>query len=444
MEKKTIGTFIAALRKARGMTQRELAERCNVSDKAVSRWERDECAPDLTLLPVLAEIFDITVDELLRGERRTAEAHASEYQKEKTEKQMKHLLRKKDVNFRNRSWIAKGIAMGGFLAAVICNALHEGLVGFFVGFAFFVAAAITEICFWNHAVSGLEDFEGEMLSEYKASVVRVCKNSCLVILLLFAATVPLITLDRFWGMDMVPWLMMYGPMTSATMWLAVSLAWRFIIAKRIEMRGYPASVKPWTKAGKKLLRRMALCVCVFGVIAAILFSSAAWLDRKSTALRLAEKTYFDTYEEFVAYMEDASGNAENLDDRVVFPPYGYESGDTPITVYMTGDIREYLFTPYKKVYIGVGETYKMFYWNNADVYTYGYGNVETGVFNVTTHDAFYVVTHDALYEAYDMLSNVQSMLLLVLIGDLTVGGTLVLLSVVAYAKEKKKYREVSC
>ena len=57
MEKKTIGQFIAALRKASGMTQKQLSERLNVSDKAVSRWERDECAPDLSLIPVIAEIF---------------------------------------------------------------------------------------------------------------------------------------------------------------------------------------------------------------------------------------------------------------------------------------------------------------------------------------------------------------------------------------------------
>ena len=69
MEQKTIGSFIAVLRKANGLTQRELAEKLNVSDKAVSRWERDECAPDLTLIPVLAEIFGVTSDELLRGER---------------------------------------------------------------------------------------------------------------------------------------------------------------------------------------------------------------------------------------------------------------------------------------------------------------------------------------------------------------------------------------
>ena len=69
MEKKTIGTFIAALRKANGLTQKQLADMLNVSDKAVSRWERDECAPDLSLIPVLAEIFNVTADEILRGQR---------------------------------------------------------------------------------------------------------------------------------------------------------------------------------------------------------------------------------------------------------------------------------------------------------------------------------------------------------------------------------------
>ena len=66
MEKKTIGGFIAALRKANGMTQKDLAERLNVSDKTVSRWERDDGAPDLAAIPAIAEIFGVTCDELLR------------------------------------------------------------------------------------------------------------------------------------------------------------------------------------------------------------------------------------------------------------------------------------------------------------------------------------------------------------------------------------------
>ena len=60
MEKKTIGTFISALRKANGITQQELADMLNISNKAVSRWERDECAPDITLIPALAEILGVT------------------------------------------------------------------------------------------------------------------------------------------------------------------------------------------------------------------------------------------------------------------------------------------------------------------------------------------------------------------------------------------------
>lgn len=70
MEKKTIGGFISALRKANGMTQKELAEQLNVSDKTVSRWERDDGTPDLSVIPAIAEIFDVTCDELLRGERK--------------------------------------------------------------------------------------------------------------------------------------------------------------------------------------------------------------------------------------------------------------------------------------------------------------------------------------------------------------------------------------
>lgn len=69
MEKKTIGKFIAVLRKANGMTQKELGERLFVSDKTVSRWERDECEPELSLIPAIAEIFGVTADELLRGEK---------------------------------------------------------------------------------------------------------------------------------------------------------------------------------------------------------------------------------------------------------------------------------------------------------------------------------------------------------------------------------------
>lgn len=66
MKKKTLGIMIASLRKENGMTQLELAEKIGVTDKAVSKWERDISCPDVNTIPKLAEIFGISVDELMQ------------------------------------------------------------------------------------------------------------------------------------------------------------------------------------------------------------------------------------------------------------------------------------------------------------------------------------------------------------------------------------------
>ena len=69
MDQIKIGKFIAALRKEKGYTQQELAEKLNVSNKSISRWENGNTMPDLSLIPPLCEILDISINELLSGER---------------------------------------------------------------------------------------------------------------------------------------------------------------------------------------------------------------------------------------------------------------------------------------------------------------------------------------------------------------------------------------
>ena len=131
MEKKTMGSFLAALRRANGMTQKELAERLNVSDKSVSRWERDDGAPDLALIPVIAEVFGVTCDELLRGERAAAGEEQGAQSTPKGEQQKKHLLAASLSRFRSRCCIALALAAAGFLVAMACNsALDRALLGF--------------------------------------------------------------------------------------------------------------------------------------------------------------------------------------------------------------------------------------------------------------------------------------------------------------------------
>ena len=66
-KRKTLGATIAELRKKQGMTQLELAEKMCVTDKAVSKWERDLSCPDVSSLPRLAELLGVSTDELMRG-----------------------------------------------------------------------------------------------------------------------------------------------------------------------------------------------------------------------------------------------------------------------------------------------------------------------------------------------------------------------------------------
>ena len=67
---KSIGETIASLRKKKGMTQNELAEKMNVTDKAVSKWERDLSCPDVNTISRLAEVLNTSVDELLQAKNK--------------------------------------------------------------------------------------------------------------------------------------------------------------------------------------------------------------------------------------------------------------------------------------------------------------------------------------------------------------------------------------
>ena len=68
MDNQKFGKFIKELRKKSNMTQKELGEKLNVTDKAVSKWERGLSFPDITIINSLAETFGITSSEILNAE----------------------------------------------------------------------------------------------------------------------------------------------------------------------------------------------------------------------------------------------------------------------------------------------------------------------------------------------------------------------------------------
>ncbi len=74
MTNKSMGETISSLRKEKGMTQKDLADMLGITDKAVSKWERGVAYPDTATIPAIAEIFEISVEELLNAKAAPAPA----------------------------------------------------------------------------------------------------------------------------------------------------------------------------------------------------------------------------------------------------------------------------------------------------------------------------------------------------------------------------------
>lgn len=77
MDQIKIGKFISSLRKEKGYTQQDLADKLNVSNKSISRWENGKTMPDLSIIPDLCKVLGISINELFCGERLASD----EYQK---------------------------------------------------------------------------------------------------------------------------------------------------------------------------------------------------------------------------------------------------------------------------------------------------------------------------------------------------------------------------
>lgn len=118
MNKERLGDFIGSERKNLGLTQRDLAARLHVTDKAVSKWERGLSYPDVTLLEPLAAALDLTVEELMACRR---QAVAEQKGAEETMRNLLDISRDSVRKERRRSWkrIAAVLVLLAITAAVV-------------------------------------------------------------------------------------------------------------------------------------------------------------------------------------------------------------------------------------------------------------------------------------------------------------------------------------
>ena len=311
MEKRTIGGFITALRKANGMTQKDLAERLNVSDKTVSRWERDDGAPDLSLIPVIAEIFGVTCDELLRGERKSPEERAERSDEsepeisQKGEKQRQRLLKAKLSQYQTLTYISMGISAVGIIVALICNlAFLKAVLGFLLGAIFFVASIVCQAVFLNQTTLSVEDagLDELELSRFKRSVISMAQKSIGLTVALIGFTFPLALVDAYMGLG-TDSLLIFGGI-GAVVFLVVYAIAVFCINGSLVRKGVYVFEESEGKVyfhNRGLKKRCSVGVAVALVLTLVIHavgSETLW-----SARLLADSIEFHDYESFIEYME---------------------------------------------------------------------------------------------------------------------------------------------
>ena len=104
MEQKRIGSFLKELRKEKGLTQEQAAEKLNVSGRTISRWENGNNMPDISLLTDIAELYEVMIPEIINGERKSE--NMKEEIKETVEMMATYATSEKEAmlkNIRNES-----------------------------------------------------------------------------------------------------------------------------------------------------------------------------------------------------------------------------------------------------------------------------------------------------------------------------------------------------
>ncbi len=301
MEKKTIGGLIAALRKANGMTQKDLAEQLNVSDKTVSRWERDDGAPDLSVIPVIAEIFDITCDELLRGERKSPQQQETTPENTPTpkgEKQRQRLLAVSLSKYKTHSMIAICLALVGLLAAMAFNfGFNRAYLGFLAGCVFYLAAAAGQAIFVNSAFLSVD--EEEDTGDFKRQVIVLAEGVWVLTAVLLFVCLPLVLFvyDSHAGMTGGAWLRRGCVFGLSGLNLCAIVLW--LVNGQLVRRGVYTPIANFSHNH----RWQRTCALVLTVLLALTLACQWGLNQFAGIRELAEWDSFDNVNNFKTYIE---------------------------------------------------------------------------------------------------------------------------------------------
>ena len=123
MDQKQIGSFLKELRKEKNITQEQLAEQLNVSGRTVSRWETGNNMPDISLLVEISELYDVSISEIINGERKSE--NMNEEVKEVAKSMSDYALAEKEGILKE----IRNLSLIGLLALIVYYIIDISKIG---------------------------------------------------------------------------------------------------------------------------------------------------------------------------------------------------------------------------------------------------------------------------------------------------------------------------
>lgn len=129
MDNEKIGKFISKLRKEKQMTQKDLAAKLNITDKAVSKWERGLSCPDISLLSTIADVLEVSINEILNGEKSDSVSEDMEISVDKALGYAEKTVKSRLKNLRGIFAVSYSVLL--LLGIAVCGICDMAITGTF-------------------------------------------------------------------------------------------------------------------------------------------------------------------------------------------------------------------------------------------------------------------------------------------------------------------------
>lgn len=285
MDNKKIGGFLQALRKAKGKTQQDIADYFFVSAKTVSKWECGSAIPEIGMLISLAEYYDVTIDEILKGEKATAGKEITEDTEKRNKKEReKYFVNRRKDRINMFVLISLFITLVGYflLIAVGYTTFYATLSGM-LSLLFSVIGIMTCIMGLHIKKYQYEDLISEekcnklKLFQFKREYLFYCVTLTImvssVILMLFSGSINFI-LEFSYLMKYSALMLLWEIPLYIIVYLLI-LKYKFNIGKQLNCRKYLKIIgNLLIKYGYKIIK----CISIIGVAVLMIFYQVAKAD----------------------------------------------------------------------------------------------------------------------------------------------------------------------